>query len=114
MIKIKQIKFIIKKNNCYLFLFNFFFFVKFYSLYKILKCTYIKKIIIIFFCFFFKKKIEKNEKTVCTGTSNEIRTAGGEVAFITSIIADSLILKTWFFFIFFYFFFILTVYYNSK
>jgi len=35
----------------------------------------------------------KNEKTVCTGTSNELVTEGGEFAFISPMISDSLILK---------------------
>jgi hypothetical protein len=35
----------------------------------------------------------ENEETVCSGNEIEMKTVGGEVAFITSMILDSLILK---------------------
>lgn len=34
-----------------------------------------------------------NEKTVCTGSSNELVTEGGELRFVGQMIADSLVLK---------------------
>jgi len=38
-------------------------------------------------------QIQVNERTVCTGSTSEMRTLGGEVAFISAIIYDSLMLK---------------------
>ncbi len=35
----------------------------------------------------------ENEETVCTGNDIEMKTEGGEIGFITAMIADSLILK---------------------
>ena len=35
----------------------------------------------------------ENEETVCTGNEIEMKTIGGEIAFITAMILDSLILK---------------------
>lgn len=44
---------------------------------------------------FFAEAEEKvhNPKSVCTGTSNEMVTEGGEFSFVSKMIDDSLILK---------------------
>jgi hypothetical protein len=41
-----------------------------------------------------KESIINNPKTVCSGGHNEMRTKGGEVCFICTMIADSLILRS--------------------
>ena len=38
-------------------------------------------------------QIFANQRTVCTGSINEMRTVGGEIAFVCAIIADSLIIR---------------------
>jgi hypothetical protein len=38
-------------------------------------------------------QIQALERTVCTGSISEMRTTGGEVAFICAMIADSLYLR---------------------
>ena len=41
----------------------------------------------------YSMKIKVSSRTVCTGSKSEMRTVGGEVAFVAAIIADSLILR---------------------
>jgi hypothetical protein len=38
-------------------------------------------------------QIQALERTVCTGSASEMRTAGGEVAFVCAMIADSIQLR---------------------
>ena len=56
-------------------------------------------------------QIKISSRTVCTGSKSEMRTVGGEVAFVAAIIADSIILRhrsknlLFYFFLFFIFLF---------
>jgi len=46
-----------------------------------------------------RAKIAANDKTACTGDAVEMRTPGGEAAFVTAMVADSLVLRhsvTWY------------------
>jgi len=38
-------------------------------------------------------QIQASERTVCMGSTSEMRTLGGEVAFVAAIVYDSLLLR---------------------